>query len=944
MESKDYKDTLHLPQTEFPMRAGLPQREPEQVDRWLKDRVFEQMLEKNKSKPRFLLHDGPPYANGNIHIGHALNKVLKDVVIKYKNLSGFNAPYVPGWDCHGLPIELGVEKQLREQKRDKASVAVTELRALCREYAQKHIDIQKSQFQRLEIFGDWDHPYATMQPEYVASIIRELGKCSGRGSLYKGNKPVYWCPSCATALAEAEIEYADKKSPSIYVKFELTSEALSHYADLKKAADSVGASRACVIIWTTTPWTLPANLGVAMHPEMEYVAIEAPALEGTELWIMAKALQPAVEAAAGFEKPSKPVLTFGAEHLHRQWLKHPFIPGKKSLVVLGEHVTADAGTGAVHTAPGHGVDDYKVGSRYGLEIYAPVDERGRYTAAFAQGEFASFLGKPVFEANEPVIALLQERSNLLARNDIQHSYPHCWRCNKAVIFRATPQWFIGMEKTTPSGATLRQQAIDAIGQVKWVPDWGINRILGMVQGRPDWCISRQRVWGVPITVFYCTACNEPLATPQVFNHVADLVHESGPDVWYTKPAAELLPAGAKCGACGKKEFKKETDILDVWFDSGVSHAAVCEARELGWPADLYLEGSDQHRGCFQTSLITAIATRGRAPFKAVLTHGFVNDKDGKKMSKSKGNVSSPLDLMKTHGAEILRFWVCLEDYRNDVSFSMESLDRVSESYRKIRNTVRFILGNLSDFNPDKDALPVSELGKLDRWALSRSAEALSHITDSFESYEFHRVYHELVNYCGVELSAIYFDILKDRLYTAGKASRERRSSQTALFLIGRALTTCLAPILSFTAEELWGFLPQWKGKPASVFLSDWPRAALTEWKNAEIEKSFEPIWKLREPVLRELEVARQAKTIGHPREARVSLAADAEAVNALRGVGEDPKRLFLVSELELTQGATLSVRVERAPGEKCARCWTFDREVGKSAQHPDLCVRCEQAL
>ncbi len=937
-EAKDYKSTLNLPQTDFPMRASLPQREPEQVDRWLKDRIYFRMVEKNRAakRPKFLLHDGPPYANGNIHIGHALNKVLKDLVVKYKSMAGFEAVYVPGWDCHGLPIELGVEKQLLEQKRDKATVPVTELRDMCRAYAQKYIDLQRSQFQRLEIFGDWDNPYITMSKEYVASIVRELGRCSKAGVLYKGNKPVYWCPSCGTALAEAEIEYADKKSPSIYVKFDLRPEALAAFPELAAAAKKEGAIRTSVVIWTTTPWTLPANLGISMHPEFDYVAIKVPAIEGTELWIVAKELQAAVETAAGMKPGAPPVLTFKAEKLHRQKAKHPFIE-RDSLIMLGEHVTLDAGTGAVHTAPGHGVDDYRIGLKYGLESFAPVDDKGKYTA-----DFPDMQGQFIFKANEPVIAKLQESGHLAARSDIQHSYPHCWRCNNPVLFRATPQWFIGMDGRAGSDVNLRQKAISAIRHVQWVPEWGINRILAMVEGRPDWCISRQRTWGVPITVFYCESCNEPKADQAVFEHVANEMEERGVDVWFTDPPEKLLPKGAKCTKCSGTKFRKERDILDVWFDSGVSHAAVCEARELGWPADLYLEGSDQHRGWFQTSLLTAVATRGRAPFKNVLTHGFVNDKDGKKMSKSKGNVASPIDLMKTHGAEILRLWVILEDYRNDVNFSMESVDRVSETYRKIRNTIRFMLGNLYDFSPDADQIPLSELGELDRWAVSRSAELLERVTKAYDAYEFHTVYHALVNFCVVDLSAVYFDILKDRLYTAGKSSRERRSSQTALWMIASALARAIAPILSFTAEESWGFLPKWKSKEESVLLSSFPKAE--GWRNTALEERFAGIWAVRDVVNKSLEEARQAKSIGHPREAKVTLTVDAAARAALGATKEDLPRLFLVSELELKDGASVSTQVSRASGEKCARCWTFSTYVGKDSTHPDLCDRCVQAV
>lgn len=944
---KDYKATLNLPQTEFPMRGSLPQREPEQVKKWLDQRIYNRVLEnraKGKAPKKFVLHDGPPYANGNIHIGHALNKILKDVVVKYKSMSGFESPYVPGWDCHGLPIELGVEKQLLDQKKDKHSLPITELRNLCREYASKYVQIQKEQFQRLEIFGDWDHPYVTMGQDYVASIIRELGRCADAGVLYKGNKPVYWCPSCSTALAEAEIEYAEKKSPSIYVKFDLTQESLDGFPELKAISQKEGAVRTSLVIWTTTPWTLPANLGIALHPDLEYVAVKAPTLDGTEIWIVAKALQENVEKAAGFEKPSQPLLTFKAEQLHRKTAQHPFLP-RTSLIMLGDHVTADTGTGAVHTAPGHGVDDYRLGTRYGLEIFAPVNDKGKFNAGFAemQNQF-------IFKANAPIIEKLRDSGHLLAHQEITHSYPHCWRCQNPVIFRATPQWFIGMDKRAENSprnsGSLREDALAAIRSCEWIPEWGINRILSMVEGRPDWCISRQRTWGVPITVFYCTDCSEPLADAKVFQHIAQLVEKKGVDIWYTESAEKLVPPGSKCSACGKSEFKKETDILDVWFDSGVSHAAVCDARKLGWPADLYLEGSDQHRGWFQTSLLTAVATRGQPPFKTVLTHGFVNDKNGKKMSKSKGNVVSPLDLVKTHGADNLRLWVVLEDYRNDLNFSMESMDRVSETYRKIRNTVRFLLGNLSDFNPDQDSVPVSEMNELDQWALSRSSEVFEKTGRAYESYEFHQVYHLIMNFCGVDLSAVYFDILKDRLYTAGKKSLERRSSQTAMMGIASALIRTLAPILSFTAEEAWGFLPSYQGKAESVFLTDFPTltADLQGWRNPQIEERFSKIWQVRDIVLKSLEEARRLKTIGHPREAKVTLVVDAETREALSKTREDLSGLFLISELELKSGAQIEASVSIATGVKCARCWVYTSDVGQSKLHPELCARCVEAV
>lgn len=939
---KDYKSTLNLPQTDFPMRGSLPQREPEQVARWLKNQIYQKMVQRNRSRKaeKFLLHDGPPYANGNIHIGHVLNKVLKDVLVKYKNLSGKESDYVPGWDCHGLPIELGVEKQLLEQKRDKNSVPTPELRNLCREYASKYVEIQKSQFQRLEVFADWDHSYLTMDPAYVASIIRELGKCAREGILYKGNKPVYWCPSCVTALAEAEIEYAEKKSPSIYVKFDLPSETLRAFPELSEVAKREGASRTCILIWTTTPWTLPANLGISLHPEFDYVAIKVPTLEGTEIWIVAQGLQEKIEKLAGFEKLSQPLLTFKGAKLERKNARHPFLD-RNSLIMLGEHVTLEAGTGVVHTAPGHGVDDYRIGMRYGLEIFAPVDDRGKFTP-----EFPEMQNQFVFKANEKIIARLADSGHLMHREDIQHSYPHCWRCQNPVIFRATPQWFIGMEARPSCSRSLRKESIEVIQNCTWIPAWGINRILGMIETRPDWCISRQRIWGVPITVFYCENCEEPKADPSVFEYVASQIESRGVDIWFTDPVETLIPPHSECSKCKKTKFKKERDILDVWFDSGVSHAAVCEARSLGWPADLYLEGSDQHRGWFQTSLLTAVATRKKAPFKTVLTHGFVNDKEGKKMSKSKGNVVSPFDLMKTQGAENLRLWVMLEDYRNDVNFSLESLERVSETYRKIRNTIRFLLGNLFDFKPDQDSLSIHQMGDLDRWALSRTAQVISGVTQAYENYEFHKVYHLMMNFCGVDLSSLYFDILKDRLYTAGKSSQERRSSQTAMMAIASAVLRSIAPILSFTAEEAWSFLPHYGEKPESVFLTDFPSELrdLKNWRNVELENRFDPIWSIRDRVLKSLEEARREKIIGHPREAKVVLTLNTETETILKGTTEDLSRLFLVSELEFKKGDHVSVTVEHASGQKCARCWVFTSSVGKNPEHPNLCHRCVEAV
>ncbi|MEW6057788.1 MAG: isoleucine--tRNA ligase [Bdellovibrionota bacterium] len=921
----DYKSTLNLPQTDFPMKASLPQREPEQVAQWEAQDSYGKMVKKRSGKPLFVLHDGPPYANGNIHIGHTLNKVLKDIVVKYKNMSGYHAEFIPGWDCHGLPIELGVEKQLRDQKKDKASLSKVEIRNFCKEFAFTYINKQRDQFKRLGVFGDWQKPYLTMNDEYVANIVRELGRISKANNLYKGNKPVYWCANCATALADAEIEYHDHRSPSIYVKFYLKNESIAKLPALSEAAQG---KKVAVVIWTTTPWTLPANVAIALHPEFEYAAVDT----GTEVLIVAEGLREKFLSDVTLQGTKR--ATLKGSSFERLSAEHPFM-NRSSLIILGEHVTLEAGTGAVHTAPGHGVDDYRVGLRYGLEVLAPVDSYGRLTE-----EVPAYKGTKVFEANKKIIEDLQSSGHLLKHSEIQHSYPHCWRCIKPVIFRATPQWFIGMEATG-----LRKRAIAEIHKVEWIPGWGINRILGMVESRPDWCISRQRVWGVPITVFYCEGCNEAVSSQDSFEHVASIIEKNGPNAWYEWPVEKLIKPQTSCSKCGEKDprkFRKETDILDVWFDSGVSHAAVLASRlnqgKVTWPADLYLEGSDQHRGWFQTSLLTAVESRGSAPFKKVLTHGFVNDKDGRKMSKSKGNVVDPFEITNKFGAEILRLWVVIEDYRNDLNFSFETIDRVSESYRKVRNTFRYVLGNLYDYEPSM-APDDADYCDLDRWALYRTEKFLAKLRQSYESYEFHLAYHALVNFCAVDLSSLYFDILKDRLYTSAKNSRERRSSQAALHKIGVALATGLAPILSFTAEEVWKHLKQ----SGSVFEADFPN-----WQSVSgREEAFhrvEAALELRETINKSLENARSAKHIGHSLEAKVSVAVPKEKIAAINNVREDLARLFIVSKIELTEGKGLEVKVERALGEKCARCWVYTTEVGQSPAHPQLCKRCVTAV
>lgn len=917
---KDYKSTLNLPKTDFPMKASLPLKEPEQVQKWDQLGKYCRMVEMRSTKPAFVFHDGPPYANGNIHIGHALNKILKDIAVKYKNMSGFYTAFIPGWDCHGLPVELGVEKKLRDEKKDKRELSRSQLRDLCRAYAQSYIERQKLQFKRLGVLADWNHPYTTMSDEYVASIIREVGRFSKAGNLFKGTKPVYWCPTCATALADAEIEYYDHTDPSLYVKFYIQEHSLKKAHTLSKFASG---KRVALVIWTTTPWTLPANLGIALHPSYQYAALDV----GSEILVVADGL--VEQFLKETEISATKIGVFSSVELEKKHAEHPFMQ-RTSLIMLGEHVTLDAGTGAVHTAPGHGMDDYQLGLKYGLEPFSPVNEHGKIT-----DEVPQYKGLQVFTANQNIIDDLQASGHLVKGKTIVHSYPHCWRCHKPVIYRATPQWFISMEKTN-----LRARCIEEIRKVEWIPAWGINRILGMVESRPDWCVSRQRVWGVPITVFYCIDCGEPTNSQESFDFVADIIEKNGSNAWYDWPTEKLFKPGqkCKCGQVDPKKFRKETDILDVWFDSGVSHVAA----KVRWPADLYLEGSDQHRGWFQTSLLTSVETRGAAPYRHVLTHGFVNDKEGKKMSKSKGNVTDPIEFSEKYGAEILRLWVVLEDYRNDVNFSLETIDRVSESYRKIRNTFRYILGNLYDFDSSMDPGD-SSFCELDQWALSRTQGFLERLKQSYESFEYHLAYHALVNFCAVDLSAVYFDVLKDRLYTLRANSKERRSSQAALYRIGSALVRGLAPILSFTSEEVWKALTK---KESSVFEEDFP-----EWKGAshweESAQKISQVLNYRDLVNKELEVARAAKSIGHSLEAQVELIGSSATLAPLKAVSEDLARLFIVSKIKFTDNPSakmLAINVEQASGSKCARCWVFSDAVGKNVAEPLLCERCIDAV
>ncbi len=926
----NYKKTLNLPKTGFPMKASLSNREPEQLKDWYRKDLYGKLRQAAKGQKKFILHDGPPYANGHIHIGTALNKILKDIIVRSRQMDGFDAVYVPGWDCHGLPIEHNVDKELGSKKR---TLSQTDIRRRCRSYAEKFINIQRDEFKRLGVMGEWDNPYLTMNYPYEATIASECCKFAREGSLFRSKKPIHWCCSCRTALAEAEIEYYDESSPSIFVKFELTDE-------LGADVPAVEGRKVSVVIWTTTPWTLPANLAVALHPDFVYAAVK---LAGGEILILAKELVDACMTAFGITD-YEIVADLDAKQLERRRCRHPFYD-RESLIILGDHVTLDAGTGCVHTAPGHGREDYDVGLQYGLDAYSPVDDTGKF---IDQVDF--FNGQFVFKANEAIVSKLEENNVLLARQELNHSYPHCWRCKKPVIFRATPQWFISMEKTG-----LRQKSLQEIDRVKWIPHWGRERIYGMIENRPDWCVSRQRAWGVPISIFTCKKCDQIFMDDTMIDHIYHLFETHGADVWFEKSVEELLPQGAVCKECGSSEFVKETDILDVWFDSGVSHAAVLNERpELTWPADLYLEGSDQHRGWFHSSLLTAVGLRGEAPYRSVLTHGFVVDAQGKKMSKSLGNVVAPKEVINKYGAEILRLWVSASDYKDDVRISENILKQLSDAYRRIRNTSRFMLGNLSDFNPQADSVAYGDLLEIDRFALHTLGQLIERTRKAYEAFEFHVVYHGLYNYCTVDLSAFYLDILKDRLYTSPPASKARRSAQTVMYKILDSLAKLMAPILAFTAEEVWRYMPEIPEKTESIHMSRLPQVD-PEMLDDELAGQWRHILTVRGEVTKVLEEARAQKRIGHSLDAAVTLGADGDLFDILKRREADLRSILIVSKVELVQGEladstssdTLEkffIKVQAAEGEKCERCWVHDTSVGSHTDHPTVCERCSDAL
>ena len=932
----DYRATLNLPVTEFPMRANLAQREPELLKKWDQENLYARIQEHSAVRPPYILHDGPPYANGNIHLGTAFNKVLKDIILKSRRLAGFHCPYVPGWDCHGLPIEHNVDRELKAKKKDLPKLAI---RGACRRYAEKWIITQKKEFQRLGVLGDWDNPYLTLDFAYEAAIAREFNRFLLNGSVVRSKKPVYWCSSCHTALAEAEVEYQDHGSPSIFVRFALED-------GLGDLVPEVGARTVSMVIWTTTPWTLPANLAVAIHPDLTYVVVEA----GGELMVVAEARLDGFLAETSLETKGDEqgvVARVQASDLVGRFCRHPFME-REAKVIFADYVTTDTGSGCVHIAPGHGREDYISGLANDLPVLSPVDDTGRFT-----DEAGPYAGMLITEANRPICDDLAKTGALVHESTLSHSYPHCWRCKNPVIFRATKQWFISMEEND-----LRARALDAIRTVKWTPAWGMDRIFGMVESRPDWCLSRQRTWGVPITVFVCNECGEILKDEKVIAKIDAFFRAEGADAWFSHPVEDFLGPDSRCAQCGGTAFDREEDILDVWFDSGVSHAAVLEERSgLSSPADLYLEGSDQHRGWFQSSLLTSVGTRGRAPFKGVLTHGFVVDGQGKKMSKSIGNVIAPEEVIKKYGAEILRLWVASEDYREDIKVSDEILKHLSDSYRKIRNTIRFLLGNLADFIPAEHTVAPQGMEELDRWVLASFERLKQTVAGAYDRFEFHAVYHQLVHFCGVTLSALYLDIIKDRLYVSHAEDGARRAAQTVLHHILDGLVRLLAPVLSFTAEEAWSYLPAattGDPRPASVFLADF-QPTRQELLDQELLARWDRLLVVRSAVTRALEQARRDKVIGHPLEAAVRLHVTGEYAAFLADKWQLLQTVSIVSSLQqvdavpenavtFAEQPDLAIAVTPALGKKCDRCWTRSETVGQNADHPAICRRCADVV
>jgi isoleucyl-tRNA synthetase len=973
-EELDLKKTVNLPKTAFSQKANLAQMEPARLKKWQQMDLYGKVMDARKGREKFILHDGPPYANADIHIGTALNKILKDFVVKTRSMMGYDSPYVPGYDCHGLPIETFVEKKLAEKGKNKADIPVASFRRICREHASTAMNNQTRDFQRLGILGEWKDPYLTMSAEYESSTARLFGKFLERGFVYKGLRPVYWCIHDQTALAEAEVEYKEHTSPSVYVKFPLKTNA----ADIDGA---LAGKNVFVVIWTTTPWTLPANMGITVHPDFDYSAIEVQKTppeggtpNGSEVHIVASELAAAYAETCGLGE-YKELARFKGSKLDRMEAKHAWLD-RTSLIMNGEHVTLGesdaeaeldvrfedkgakkAGTGCVHTAPGHGADDFAISKRYGLEIYAPVDAGGRFTP-----EVEHFAGMTVFDANPEIVEFLRETGALVHSEKYSHRYPHCWRCKNPVIFRATPQWFISMDEiragsgsTTPSAEAaatppnqggerkpLREAALSEIAKVKWHPGWGEGRMANMFKGRPDWCVSRQRFWGVPIPVFYCQDCEEAVADPKIVDYVADIFAKETADAWYARPEHELLPEGYKCAKCESQDFRKETDILDVWFDSGSSCVAVLETRgdTLRFPADVYLEGGDQYRGWFNSSLSCGIAAHDSAPYKQIVTHGWVVDGEGKKQSKSLGNVTAPQEIIDKSGADVLRMWAAAVDYTEDVRCSDEILLRVVDAYRKFRNTLRYALGNLDGFDPATDMVADEGMLDIDRWAIASLDEVTAKVVAAYEAYDFQAAYNAIYNFCTVALSARYFDIIKDRLYILAPKSDARRSAQTALYKIADSLCRLMAPILAYTSDEAWESLPG--ERDAAVHIAEFPKAS--ESDNSGLLTRWERLFAVRDEVLKALETARGDKQIGSSLEAKVRLTTDGETRDLLLDSYEQLRYLFIVSQVEVETGDALKVVIEKADGEKCDRCWNYSTRVGEFGKFPTVCERCAEAL
>ncbi len=929
--AQDYKNTLNLPKTDFPMQAGLPKREPERLAKWEEENVYEKLMEKNDGKPLYVLHDGPPYANGDIHLGTALNKVLKDIIVRYKNMTGFKAPYVPGWDTHGLPTELKARKKAGVS--NSATISDVELRQMCREFTLGYLDDQRTQFKRLGGIGDWSNPYITLKKEFEAKQIEIFSEMATKGYIYKGLKPVYWCSDCGTALAEAEIEYAEDPCYSIFVKFNVK--------DDKGLLSPMGVdlSKTFFVIWTTTTWTLPGNVAICVGPEFEYSVIKC----GEEYYVMATELyKSALEAAEITE--FEVVGTIKGADLDRMTTQHPFLD-RESLVIVGDHVTLESGTGCVHTAPGHGVEDYDVCHNHypELPIVVPVDNHGRMT--LEAGE--DLKGLTTDEANKAIAKKLEASGALFAMQKIIHQYPHCWRCKKPILFRATEQWFCSVDG-------FKKEAVDAINTVEWIPGWGKDRITSMVVDRNDWCISRQRRWGVPIPIFYCKDCGEPLINKEAMMAVSELFGREGSDQWYVKDAAEILPEGIKCEKCGCTHFDKERDIMDVWFDSGVTHAAVCDVREdLHWPADLYLEGADQYRGWFQSSLLTSVAWRGQAPYKAVVTHGWVVDGEGRKMSKSLGNGIVPSEIVDQYGADILRLWVASSDYHADIRISKEILKQLSDAYRKIRNTARYILGNTSDFDPNTDKVALDQLQPIDRWALAQLDKLNAKVRAGYDSFEFHQVFHAIHNFCVVDMSNFYLDVIKDRLYSEKADGTLRRAAQTAMYIILDNMTRMIAPILAYTADEIWESMRHEANEDAAgVVYNQMPELTGVN-ADADFTAAWDKIHEIRDDVKKALELARNEKVIGSSLDAKVQLFCEGDLYDFVKSVENELATVFITSQVEVVNGAGgsfagevegLSVTVLAAEGEKCARCWAYSDTVGSDHNHEEVCARCAAVL